>query len=89
MGKKIEAVKAVAGFAVSAGVGIIIGNAIKATTPVDTKLITKALILIGGGALGGMVGEKTATYVNEQIDDVTNVITAGAAVVHNIKAAQS
>lgn len=87
MGKKLETIKAVAGFSVSIGAGIIIGNAINATTPVNVKKITKFFILVGGGAIGGWVGEKASEYVNEQIDDIASVITAGAAVVANVQKA--
>lgn len=87
MGKKIETIKAVAGFSVSIGAGIIVGNLINATTPIDAKKITKFFIMVGGGAIGGMVGDKAAEYVNEQIDDVVALVATGAAIATKAKEA--
>lgn len=73
MGKRIETAKAIIGFGVSLGAGIIVGNIVNVTTPSNIKLLPKILVKAGTFALAGYAGEKAAQYTNETIDDVTAV----------------
>jgi hypothetical protein len=73
MGKKLETFKAVVGFGVSLGAGIIVGNIVNLTTPPNTKALSKVLVKAGTFALAGYAGEKAAQYTNETIDDVAAV----------------
>lgn len=60
--------KLAADLVVSAGVGTIVGNAIKATTPAHVTKGNKIMISIGGVVLSSMVGGKASEYAIEQID---------------------
>jgi hypothetical protein len=66
--RKIEMVKLVGGLIVSAGVGMIIDNAIKATTPVRTGTIRKICMALGALVISSMVGDKAVEYTEEKID---------------------
>ena len=83
MGKKLETIKAVAGFGVAVGAGVIVANAVKATTPVQVNKLAKVLIHLGEFGIAGYVGEKAADYTTEQIDAVAAVFGAGKAVINN------
>lgn len=61
-------VKGVAELAVSAGVGVVVGNLVKATTPFDSGRIHKITVAVGGYALGGVLGDLSAKYISSQID---------------------
>lgn len=61
--------KGVTEFVVSIGAGAVVGNAIKASTPRDLKLIPKVSIAIGGFVLSNMVGDMAAKYAAKSIDD--------------------
>lgn len=67
--------KEISGLVVSAGVGTVVGNAIKHTTPKDVSKYTKVLITIGGSALGGMAGQKVAQHTKEQLDEIKDLIS--------------
>lgn len=60
--------KGVTELAVSAGVGVIVGNLVKATTPEDTSRYTKVLTAIGGYGLAGVLGDLAAKHVSSSID---------------------
>lgn len=79
--KKLEAFKAILKIAVSAGVGVIVGNAIKATTPDDMKRLTKLGVSIGSLVLTGIASDMASKYVDEQVDDMVasvKEVTEGA-----------
>lgn len=80
--------KAVTDLVVSAGAGAVVGNAIKATTPPDAKVLTKVSIGIGGFVLSGAVGQWAAKYTSDQIDGTVEQIKDVSAAVRNIKAAR-
>lgn len=67
--KKLDIFKAAAELVVSVGVGTIIGNTIKLTTPADIHLIKKICVGAGAFALSGMVGDLAANHVSQQIDE--------------------
>ena len=67
--KIIETVKTGVGFVVTVGVGAIVGNLVKSTTPVDTSKIIKACIKVGSLVVTGAVGDLAGKYAEEQIDE--------------------
>lgn len=62
-------VKGVAELAVSAGVGVVVGNLVRATTPYDTSKVQKVMVGIGSYAVGGVLGDLSAKYISGQIDE--------------------
>lgn len=58
-----------AGSVVSTGVGALVGNAIRQSTPADTKKYRKIAIFVGGFVVSSMVAEAAVNYVNKNIDD--------------------
>lgn len=71
---KIEMIKKVGTLVVSVGVGAIVGNAIKATTPSSINTINKVCIGIGGFVLTSMVCGMATKYTEAQIDETVNEI---------------
>lgn len=51
---------------VSAGVGTIVGNAIKATTPTDMKMLNKIFVTVGSVVLSGAAAAKASEFVLNQ-----------------------
>jgi hypothetical protein len=72
--KKIELVKKTVVLVISVGVALVVKNAVRATTPLDVKGISKICIKIGTFALAGMISDKVADYTEEQIDDLIESI---------------
>lgn len=67
---KMNIFKTATGVIASASAGAVVGNAIKATTPIDIKTSGKVMVAIGGFVLTSMVGDFASKYTSEQIDDV-------------------
>lgn len=59
------------------GVGMIVSNAIKATTPEDIKRGSKIAIAVGGFALGSMIGAKASSYIEGEIQGFVASIKDG------------
>ena len=72
--KKIDMIKKIGTLVVSVGVGAIVGNAIKATTPSSINTINRVCIGIGAFVLTGMVSGMAAKYTEEQINETVNEI---------------
>lgn len=70
MGKKLEITKAITGFVSGIGAGMIVGNLVTATTPYNTKLISKVFIRTAGVFLSGAVGQFTSDYSEKAIDEI-------------------
>lgn len=51
------------------GAGIIVKNAIKATTPADIGSIKKVGVMIGGFAVVGIVSDAASRYTGRMVDD--------------------
>lgn len=66
----ITLIKFVSGLAVSVGVGNIVSNIVKATTPENVGKFKKFCITAGGFAISGIVGAAAAEYTEKQIDGV-------------------
>lgn len=54
---------------VTIGVGAVVGNAIKATTPEEMKLVKKLSVGVGSVVLTSVAGDVASRYVNKQIDN--------------------
>jgi hypothetical protein len=67
-------VKVISGFIVSMGVGAIVGNTIKLTTPQSIGLAKKISIGIGGLVLSSMIGDYTSKYADKKIDETAEEI---------------
>lgn len=76
----VPIVKSLTGLVTSLGAGAVVGNAIKATTPDNLKLVSKIFVAVGSVALSTVAGDLAANYVEGQIQDlVDNVRTSKAA----------
>jgi len=73
---KLSLLKGVAELAVSAGVGAVVGNLVKATTPLDSGKIQKVMVSIGGWGLSGVLGDLSAKHVSSQIDNYAEKVSA-------------
>lgn len=67
--KKVEILKNAVGFAASLGVGVIVENAVKATTPVGIGKIGKILVLLGSVVLSSACGDLASKYTDSEIDN--------------------
>ena len=65
----LSVVKGVAELAISAGVGVVVGNLVKATTPYDLNKFQKVMVGIGGYGVGAVLGDLSAKHISAQIDD--------------------
>lgn len=83
----VPIVKAVTGLATSIGVGAVVGNAIKATTPIVMSRTQKVIVTIGGVALSAVAGDMVATNLENQIDEIVLGYRAGKAVKDGFKQA--
>lgn len=64
------AFKEVTKIVVALGVGTIVGNAVKATTPIVISKCDKLLIAAGSFVVGSLAGDVAAKYVDKTIDEV-------------------
>ena len=71
--RKLEMVKSVTQIVVSVGVGSIVGNAIKFTTPASSNLVKKVCIGVGSMILSNMVSDKAVQYSDQKIEDIANI----------------
>ena len=72
--KKITIAKTVVGLTTSVGVGAIIANIIKTTTPVPVGLIMKVCMFVGGTVLSGLVSDQATTYTDDKIDETVALV---------------
>ena len=72
--KKLDLIKAGAEILVSAGMGSIVGNAIRQTTSPEANRFTRIAIGFGGFVLTSMVSELATRHVNGIIDDVSQKV---------------
>ena len=64
--------KNVVGFVASMGVGAVVGNAIKITTPPDLTRLSKFLVKAGTVTFVGISGVAASKYVENTIDEVVD-----------------
>lgn len=72
--KKVDMIKAAGSIIISVGVGAIVGNVIKCTTPPSVGTIKRVCIGVGGFVLSSMIGDKTTEYAEKKVDDAVNSI---------------
>lgn len=63
--------KGIVGTVASVGVGAVVGNAIKSTTPVDITTINKVMVGAGAFVLTSLVGDVASKYTGAKIDEIT------------------
>lgn len=72
--KKLELIKTGVGIIVSVGVGGIVSNAIKSTTPDTAGTIKKVCIGIGSFVISSMLTDEATKYTDKKIDETVNQI---------------
>lgn len=70
----LSLVKTVVEITVSVGVGAVVGNAIKASTPAGIHVVKRVAIGVGGFVLSSMVGDMATKYATETIDETASKI---------------
>lgn len=68
--------KTAATFIASTGVGAIVGNAIKASTPGDVNKFQKFTITAGSIVLSSMIAGQASKYTGEQIEETVTQLKA-------------
>lgn len=58
----------------SLGVGTVVTQIIKHTTPVDLTPYNKVAVAIGGIVIGSMVADVTTNHINGQFDEIADLI---------------
>lgn len=61
-----EIVMNVASFVVATGVSMVVGNAVKFTTPVTQAPIEKVLTRVGAHILGAIAGDQAVKYITKE-----------------------
>ena len=70
--KKLELIKTGVSIIVSVGVGAVVSNVIKTTTPDTTGTIKKVCIGIGSFVLSSMITDQATTYTETKIDETVD-----------------
>jgi len=73
----LNVVTPVLALASSFGAGAVVGNAIKATTPDNLKIVSKVLVGIGGVVLASVAGDAAATYIDREIKNMATSFKVG------------
>lgn len=73
--KILDLAKGALSLVISFGVGTIVGNLIKHTTPVDVGKLTGYAIKIGALVLSGVAGDAASKYAEDQIDNTIETVT--------------
>lgn len=67
---KLDIFKNLASLAVSIGVGTVVGNVVKSTTPSDLKMYSRVAVRIGGFVLSAIAVHQAQNYVSNEIDNI-------------------
>lgn len=70
----IALIKTVTTALVSTGSGMVIGNAVRATTPKTISGLSKILVSVGSLAIGGFVADHVSTYADKKVDEVVDAV---------------
>lgn len=70
----ITIVKSIVGLGASIGVGTVVGNVVKATTPANISKFGKIATVVGSVVLTGMVGIAAEKYTDGQIDKIAEFV---------------
>lgn len=71
----VNVVKVVGGVVISIGVGAIVANLIRATTPEDVKKITKVCIGVGSFFVAGMTAAAASKRFDNSLDTIISMVT--------------
>lgn len=71
---KLEKIKTAAGLVVSFGVGEVVANLIKTTTPKNAKTLGLMLAGVGGLALSVVLGQAASNQLDGMIDEAVEVV---------------
>lgn len=72
--KKLEFLKSAITLVASVGVGAVVTNAVKATTPPDLKTLNKVAVLVGTMAASHTVADAASTYFGKNVDEWVEAI---------------
>jgi hypothetical protein len=70
----VNIVKTIIAIPMGLGIGTIVDNIVKTTTPSNTTRITQVLIKVGAFGLGGLLAHAATTKTNEEIDAVVDFV---------------
>lgn len=70
----LSLVKTVVEITVSVGVGAVVGNAVKASTPAGIHVVKRVAIGVGAFVLSSMVGDMATKYATDTIDETAGKI---------------
>lgn len=59
----------------SVGVGVVVSNVVKSSTPVDVNLLNKVLIGAGSFALTTVIADAATKSINAQIDEISSAVS--------------
>lgn len=66
----VKGIKTIAGVAITIGVGAIVGNAVKFTTPeIGMGTLKKFCVGLGSVVLGGLASDASVEYAEKKIDE--------------------
>jgi len=66
----LSVTKAVLSLITSTGVGNIVGNVVRVSTPANQSTFNKITTTVASFVLTGMIADKATEYLNEQIDGI-------------------
>jgi hypothetical protein len=72
--KKLELLKSAITLAASVGVGAVVTNAVKSTTPADLKVLNRVAVVIGTTAVSYVASDHASTYFGNYVDELTEMV---------------
>lgn len=72
--KKLELLKSAITLVASIGVGAVVTNAVKSTTPADLKTLNKIAVVVGSTAVSYVASDGAAKYFGNYVDELTEMI---------------
>lgn len=72
--KKLEILKSGITLVASVGVGAVVTNAVKSTTPADLKVLNKIVVVIGTTAVSYIASDGAAKYFGNYVDELTEMV---------------
>ena len=78
-------VTAVAEIVVSGGVGTVVGNVVKTTTPKNLSKLQKLGVMIGSAVITGVLGDLCVDYIENQISETVEIVEAGKQIAETVK----
>lgn len=72
--KALTVVKMVGGLVISIGVGAVVANLIRATTPEDVKKVTKVCIGVGSFFVAGMTASAASNKFEGTMDSIIKAV---------------